>query len=166
MSSRIPHGANSAIMIDNSDKISCLHETIWHNILFFLPLEDAIRTSSVSKAMLKAWTSLPILKNPNKATMSSRIPHGAISTIKIDNYDKISCLPEALWHHILFLLPLEDAVTTSSVSKEMLKAWTSLPILEFDLDHKEGEDLEKSSDRLTTPSCYLNNTELSSIPSL
>ncbi|KAF7843431.1 putative F-box protein [Senna tora] len=61
-----------------------------------------------------------------KATMSSRIPHGAISTIKIDNSDKISCLPEALWHHILFLLPLEDAVTTSSVSKEMLKAWTSL----------------------------------------
>ncbi|KAF7843433.1 LRR receptor-like serine/threonine-protein kinase IOS1 [Senna tora] len=189
MSSRIPHGANSAIMIDNSDKISCLHETIWHNILFFLPLEDAIRTSSVSKAMLKAWTSLPILKfhfhhkngkdlekfkllsleelrenypvvqfsknvtklvlefssagTQTKATMSSRIPHGAISTIKIDNYDKISCLPEALWHHILFLLPLEDAVTTSSVSKEMLKAWTSLPILEFDLDHKEGEDLEK-----------------------
>ncbi|KAF7843430.1 F-box/LRR-repeat protein [Senna tora] len=75
--------------------------------------------------------------------MSSRIPHGANSTIKIDNSDKIFCFPKDLWHHILFLLPLEDAVTTSSVSKAMLKAWTSLPILEFHFDHKDGEDLGK-----------------------
>ncbi|XP_078178900.1 putative F-box/LRR-repeat protein At5g38386 [Carex rostrata] len=50
--------------------------------------------------------------------------------------DKISELPDNLLStHILSLLPAEEAVRTSILSKRWMKVWVSLPVLLFD-DHK------------------------------
>ncbi|XP_078178899.1 putative F-box/FBD/LRR-repeat protein At5g44950 [Carex rostrata] len=50
--------------------------------------------------------------------------------------DRISELPDDLLStHILSLLPTEEAVRTSILSKQWMKVWISLPVLLFD-DHK------------------------------
>ncbi|KAF7843429.1 F-box/LRR-repeat protein [Senna tora] len=63
---------------------------------------------------------------PRKQSRPSRFP-----PIPINGPDLTSQLPEALLQHILFCLPLEDAITASSLSKAWLGAWKSLPVLSF-----------------------------------
>lgn len=45
----------------DSDRISCLADSILHHILSFLPAKDAVRTSVLSKEWQKLWISLPYL---------------------------------------------------------------------------------------------------------
>ncbi|KAF7844498.1 putative F-box/LRR-repeat protein [Senna tora] len=42
--------------------MSCLPEALWQNIFQYLPLEDAVITSLISKTCLRAWTYVPILE--------------------------------------------------------------------------------------------------------
>ncbi|KAF7844499.1 putative F-box/LRR-repeat protein [Senna tora] len=51
-------------------------------------------------------------------------------------------MPKALWQNIFQYLSLEDAVTTSSISKTWLRAWTYFPILEFHFDQEYRDALE------------------------
>ncbi|KAL5731068.1 hypothetical protein ACHQM5_003829 [Ranunculus cassubicifolius] len=46
----------------NLDRISFLHESVRQNIIYFLPMEDAIRTSVLSKNWRFVCSSLPNLK--------------------------------------------------------------------------------------------------------
>ncbi|KAF7841058.1 F-box/LRR-repeat protein [Senna tora] len=54
----------------------------------------------------------------------------------------MSRLPEALWQNIFQYLPLEDAATTSPISKTWLRAWKYFPILEFHFNHEYRDTLE------------------------
>ncbi|KAH7859535.1 hypothetical protein Vadar_002292 [Vaccinium darrowii] len=45
--------------------------------------------------------------------------------------DRISDLPDAILHHILFLLPIKSTAQTGVLSKRWRSIWTSLPDLDF-----------------------------------
>lgn len=53
---RISETTNSV----NSDEISQLPEAILRHILFFLPIQDAARVSTLSRTWLQVWNSLPV----------------------------------------------------------------------------------------------------------
>ncbi|KAF7843427.1 F-box/LRR-repeat protein [Senna tora] len=63
----------------------------------------------------------------------SKALHGSNST-------EMSCLPNELLEHILLFLPLQDAITMSSLSKTWLHVWNSLPIRKFHFDYVKGSD--------------------------
>ncbi|KAH7840439.1 hypothetical protein Vadar_016982 [Vaccinium darrowii] len=55
------------------------------------------------------------------------------SDVYSDNVDRISQLPEPIIHHILSLLPTEDAVCTSFLSKTWRRMWSTFPVIDFRL---------------------------------
>ncbi|XP_058204369.1 uncharacterized protein LOC131318541 isoform X2 [Rhododendron vialii] len=48
-----------------------------------------------------------------------------------DKVDRISQLPEPIIHHILSLLPTEDAVCTNVLSKTWRRIWSTFPVFDF-----------------------------------
>ncbi|XP_058204366.1 putative F-box/LRR-repeat protein At3g28410 isoform X1 [Rhododendron vialii] len=50
-----------------------------------------------------------------------------------DKVDRISQLPEPIIHHILSLLPTEDAVCTNVLSKTWRRIWSTFPVFDFRL---------------------------------
>ncbi|KAF7843426.1 F-box/LRR-repeat protein [Senna tora] len=65
---------------------------------------------------------------PSKSYSSSSYSSSTIGS------DQISNLPESILEHILLYLPVDDAISLSSVSKTLLRAWNSLPALDFHFD--------------------------------
>ncbi|TXG69627.1 hypothetical protein EZV62_004562 [Acer yangbiense] len=55
-----------------------------------------------------------------------------ISTVKIEEVDRISALPVLLLQHIMSFLPFKQVVQTSILSKTWHQAWHSFPVLQFD----------------------------------
>ncbi|XP_043717952.1 F-box/FBD/LRR-repeat protein At1g13570-like [Telopea speciosissima] len=103
------------------DRISDLPWNAMHNILGRLPMEEAVKTSILSRKWRNKWQCL---------------------------LDRISDLPWNVIDTILVCLPIEEAVKTSILSKKWRNKWCSLSILHFQYDHRYDHLLGTSEDRI------------------
>ncbi|PIA58183.1 hypothetical protein AQUCO_00500246v1 [Aquilegia coerulea] len=65
-----------------------------------------------------------------------------ISSMELENVDRISSLHESIRRHILSFLSMEDAIKTSVLSKNWRHVCSSLPNLEF---HEDSYGIKKST---------------------
>nr|GEW90323.1 ARID DNA-binding domain-containing protein [Tanacetum cinerariifolium] len=109
---------------------------ILESILCFLPTEEAVRTSILSKDWRYRWTKIPKLAfhdvkfhiPTNKAESSD----GSESSDGAESSDGEQMLGQpSIIEIILCFLPIQEAVRTSILSREWRYRWIKIPKLEF-----------------------------------
>ncbi|KAL6969229.1 hypothetical protein U1Q18_028954 [Sarracenia purpurea var. burkii] len=79
--------------------------------------------------------------------------------------DRIGDFPDAVLHHILFLLPIKSIAQTSTLSKRWRRLWSSFPDLDFttinkDLDHHHlSTSIISSTTRKRVHQIWFNENE-------